>query len=66
MVQEIWLIHHSHTDIGFTHPQPIVFELHRRYIDDVLELIWQSRRQNAGITCGADYIYHDEIGQPVF
>ena len=35
-------------------------------VDDVLELIWQSRRQNAGITCGADYIYHDEIGQPVF
>lgn len=35
-------------------------------VDDVLELIWQSRRQNAGITCGADYIYHDEINQPVF
>lgn len=35
-------------------------------VDDVLELIWQSRRQNAGITCGADYIFHAEIGQPVF
>lgn len=34
--------------------------------DDLLELIWQSRRQNAGITCGADYIFHEEIGQPVF
>ncbi|KAG0149837.1 hypothetical protein CROQUDRAFT_653130 [Cronartium quercuum f. sp. fusiforme G11] len=34
--------------------------------DDLLELIWQSRRQNAGITCGADYIFHDEIAQPVF
>lgn len=30
-------------------------------MDDVLELIWQSRRQNAGITCAADYMYHDEI-----
>ena len=30
-------------------------------IDDVLELIWQSRRNNAGITCAADYMYHDEI-----
>ncbi len=39
MVKDIWLIHHSHTDIGFTHPQPIVFELHRRYIDEVLDLI---------------------------
>lgn len=30
-------------------------------IDDVLELVWQSRRQNAGITCGSDYIFHDEV-----
>jgi alpha-1,3-mannosyltransferase len=35
-------------------------------VDDVLELIWQSRRQNAGITCAADYMFHDEIGSPVF
>jgi len=34
--------------------------------DDLLELIWQSRRQNAGITCGADYVFHEEIAQPVF
>jgi alpha-1,3-mannosyltransferase len=30
-------------------------------VDDILELIWQSRRNNAGITCAADYMYHDEI-----
>lgn len=30
-------------------------------VDDLLELIWQSRRQNAGITCGSDYIFHDEV-----
>lgn len=35
-------------------------------VDDVLELIWQSRRQNAGVTCAADYMFHDEIGAPVF
>lgn len=35
-------------------------------VDDVLELIWQSRQQNAGITCAADYMFHDEIGAPVF
>ncbi|KAJ7201054.1 capsular associated protein [Mycena pura] len=35
-------------------------------VDDLLELIWQSRRNNAGITCAADYMYHDEIGSPVF
>ena len=30
-------------------------------VDDILELIWQSRRQNAGITCAADYMYHQEL-----
>ncbi|KIM82738.1 glycosyltransferase family 69 protein [Piloderma croceum F 1598] len=35
-------------------------------VDDLLELIWQSRRNNAGITCAADYMYHGEIGAPVF
>lgn len=30
-------------------------------IDDLLELVWQSRRQNAGITCGSDYIFHAEV-----
>jgi len=30
-------------------------------VDDLMELIWQSRKQNAGITCAADYMYHDDI-----
>jgi alpha-1,3-mannosyltransferase len=30
-------------------------------VDDLLELIWQSRNNNAGITCAADYMYHDEL-----
>jgi alpha-1,3-mannosyltransferase len=35
-------------------------------VDDLLELIYQSRLNNAGITCAADYMYHDDLGQPVF
>jgi alpha-1,3-mannosyltransferase len=30
-------------------------------VDDILELIWQSRLNNAGITCAADYMYHDQL-----
>jgi alpha-1,3-mannosyltransferase len=30
-------------------------------VDDLLELIWQSRNNNAGITCAADYMFHDEL-----
>ena len=42
MVNELWLIHHSHTDIGFTQPQRIVFELHSRFIDEALDLMDQT------------------------
>ncbi|KAG6885282.1 hypothetical protein C0993_003713 [Termitomyces sp. T159_Od127] len=35
-------------------------------VDDILELIYQSRTNNAGITCAADYMYHDDIAAPVF
>jgi hypothetical protein len=34
-------------------------------VDDLLELIWQSRRNNAGITCASDYMYHQELVSPV-
>ena len=38
MIKEIYLVPHSHTDIGYTHPQPIVLELHRRFLDQALDL----------------------------
>lgn len=38
MITELLLVHHTHTDIGYTHPQPIIFELHSRFIDAALDL----------------------------
>ncbi len=38
MIKELYLVPHSHTDIGFTNPQPIVLELHRRFLDEALDL----------------------------
>ena len=37
-IREVLLLHHTHTDIGFTHSQPVVWELHKRFIDRALDL----------------------------
>lgn len=37
-IDTIYLIHHSHTDIGYTHDQPVVWELQTRFIDEALNL----------------------------
>lgn len=35
----IYVIHHTHTDVGFTNDQPIFWEMQYRFIDDALGLI---------------------------
>lgn len=37
--RELHLIHHSHTDIGYSHLQPDVLKIHLKNIDDALEMI---------------------------
>ncbi|MBV8782151.1 MAG: hypothetical protein JO353_12210 [Phycisphaerae bacterium] len=35
----LYLCHHTHTDIGYTHDQPVVMELHARFLDQALTLV---------------------------
>ena len=37
-VREVLVLHHSHTDIGYTHPPLVVWELSRRFINEALDL----------------------------
>lgn len=38
-LETIYVVHHSHTDYGFTHDRPTVLRLHRAFLDRALELI---------------------------
>lgn len=37
-IDTIYLVHHCHTDIGYTHDQPVLWDLQRRFIDTALDL----------------------------
>ncbi|HVU31861.1 MAG TPA: hypothetical protein VHE61_00405 [Opitutaceae bacterium] len=47
-VREVLVLHHSHTDIGYTHPPIVVWELSRRFINEALDLCEATADRPAG------------------
>lgn len=41
-IETLYLIHHTHTDVGFTHDQDVVLDLHYQFIDRAIELCEQT------------------------
>ena len=46
-VETIYFVHHSHTDVGYTHDQPVVWDLHTRFIDQALNLAEKHAESNS-------------------
>jgi alpha-mannosidase len=69
----IYVVYHTHTDVGFTNDQPVFWELQYRFIDDALHLIDryagnppESRfRWTVETTCGLDVWLKTASGQDV-
>jgi alpha-mannosidase len=66
-VHTLYFIHHSHTDIGYTHDQPVVFDLHGRFLDEALHLADKySDRESDGAfrwTVETTYVLYRWLGQ---
>ncbi|MBI3922876.1 MAG: hypothetical protein HY318_15755 [Armatimonadetes bacterium] len=61
MIEEIYILHHTHADIGYTDLQPLIYEKHVEIIDQALDLCTQT----AGYPEDAQFRWIHEVSWPV-
>ena len=54
---EVYVLHHSHVDIGYTHVQTDVLKMHYRYFDQAIELA----RESAQYPAGSQFKWNTEV-----
>lgn len=47
MIKKVYVIHHSHFDLGYTHPQELMIELQEQYIDQALRLCEETKNNKS-------------------
>lgn len=60
-LRELWLLPHSHTDIGYSDRQEVVEQKHWRYLEDAIELA----RRTTDYPSGAQFKWNVEVLWPV-
>ena len=60
-ISEILVVHHSHMDIGYTHSQPVFWELQSEFISQALDWL----EETAGMPDGARPKWTCEASEPV-
>ena len=48
-MKRLLVVHHSHTDIGYTEPQARIARWHADFIRQALEIAWESFRQQPAL-----------------